>query len=363
MINKNLLRPYLARYLPLLILLLWPLLANAQQNVDTAPLITTPTEASLLPTATPHAPASSDAVATVAEHGTYVVGEGDTLLSVAVEVGVDLQAMGCLLSPTFDMHQPLVVGTRLEVTAPDILCHTSVAGDTVQSIALAYAADPAKILADPWNGFSVNQSALTPLPAGRYVRVPITNSGCAGHGAECASQWHALPIPQPNPDKDTFLPWLLNQQINSSPLDYLGRGGPAPLRPLDAVPANWPYGSGIFRWPVSGWLTQGYRFDHRAIDIAANWGTPVAAADRGVVTRAGWNNQGYGYFVVIDHNIDYVTLYGHLSRYFVEEGDIVAKGQLIGTVGSTGNSTGPHLHFEIRDFGRLVNPLSLLNSQ
>jgi murein DD-endopeptidase MepM/ murein hydrolase activator NlpD len=107
-------------------------------------------------------------------------------------------------------------------------------------------------------------------------------------------------------------------------------------------------------------MTQGYRYDHRAIDIAAKAGTLIAAADRGVIVRAGWNNQGYGNFVVVDHNIDYVTLYAHLSEIFVREGEIVAQGQLLGQVGSTGNSTGPHLHFEIRDFGRLTNPLELL---
>jgi murein DD-endopeptidase MepM/ murein hydrolase activator NlpD len=79
-----------------------------------------------------------------------------------------------------------------------------------------------------------------------------------------------------------------------------------------------------------------------------------------VVIRAGWNNQGYGQFVVIDHNIDYLTLYAHLSEILVKEGQVIAQGQAIGRVGSTGNSTGPHLHFEIRDFGRQTNPLELL---
>jgi hypothetical protein len=83
----------------------------------------------------------------------------------------------------------------------------------------------------------------------------------------------------------------------------------------------------------------------------------------GVVIRAGWNNQGYGNFVVIDHNIDYITLYAHLHQIYVEEGQVVAQGDLLGTVGSTGNSTGPHLHFEIRDFGRRTNPLELLTMQ
>jgi murein DD-endopeptidase MepM/ murein hydrolase activator NlpD len=65
-------------------------------------------------------------------------------------------------------------------------------------------------------------------------------------------------------------------------------------------------------------------------------------------------------FVVIDHNIDYITLYAHLYEVYVKEGDIVDQGQIVGAIGSTGNSTGPHLHFEIRDFGRRTNPLDLL---
>lgn len=64
--------------------------------------------------------------------------------------------------------------------------------------------------------------------------------------------------------------------------------------------------------------------------------------------------------MIIDHNIDYITLYGHLSEVFVAEGQVVGAGDVIGKVGSTGNSTGPHLHFEIRDFGRLIDPLILL---
>ncbi|MBK8045672.1 MAG: M23 family metallopeptidase [Anaerolineales bacterium] len=63
---------------------------------------------------------------------------------------------------------------------------------------------------------------------------------------------------------------------------------------------------------------------------------------------------------MIDHKIDYITLYAHLDTILVNEGDVVGQGQALGTVGSTGNSTGPHLHFEIRDFGRLINPLELL---
>lgn len=348
------------RILPVLFFLLSLLvhlstLANAQQSTPAvAPVITTPTEPVLLPTVTPIASSAENV------NRTYRVVEGDTLLSVAVEIGTDIDDMGCLLSPTFDLHQPLVIGTILEVMPPTVICHQTTAGETIQSIAAIYGVTSASIATNKWNAFSFSQSVQTPLPTGRYVRISLENVSCRVHTENCANASLALPIPQADPAGDAFLPWMLNQDVNSSPLAMLARGGPAPRRTFDSVPANWPYGSGHFEWPISGWLTQGYRYDHRAIDIAANWGTPVAAADRGVVIRSGWNDQGYGLFVVIDHNIDYVTLYGHLSRTFVEEGDVVAQGQLIGTVGSTGNSTGSHLHFEIRDFGRLINPLELL---
>ncbi len=97
-----------------------------------------------------------------------------------------------------------------------------------------------------------------------------------------------------------------------------------------------------------------------ALDIAVPEGTNVHAADRGKVIYAGWNPTGYGFRVVIDHGIDYVTLYAHLSDIYVQPGEIVGKGQIIGLSGANGNITGPHLHFEVRDYGRLIDPRKVL---
>ncbi len=157
-----------------------------------------------------------------------------------------------------------------------------------------------------------------------------------------------------------LLTYMLERPIVEPPILALARGGPVRAESELLIPEDWPYGTGDFEWPSPGWLTQAYRNDHRAVDIAAPLGTVVTAADRGVVIRSGWNNQGYGMFVIIDHNIDYVTLYSHLDEIFVAEGQVVAKGDPLGTVGSTGNSTGPHLHFEVRDFGSRINPLEVL---
>jgi len=128
-----------------------------------------------------------------------------------------------------------------------------------------------------------------------------------------------------------------------------------PLRP-DGPDKPWIYGDGNFVWPVRGIVSQGWRPNHPALDIAAPEGTLVLAADTGRVIRAGWNNEGYGWLVIIDHRNGYRTYYAHLHDIWVSQGAPVSKGEPIGTVGSTGHSTGPHVHFEIRDYGIKVNP-------
>lgn len=122
-------------------------------------------------------------------------------------------------------------------------------------------------------------------------------------------------------------------------------------------------GTGVLGWPldlgrISSWFGwRGRRDFHEGVDIAAPPGTPVRAADAGTVVLAGWYG-AYGRTVLIDHGGGRrVTLYGHLARISVREGQRVAKGQVIGTVGCSGRCTGPHLHFEVRIGGRAVNPM------
>ena len=132
---------------------------------------------------------------------------------------------------------------------------------------------------------------------------------------------------------------------------------------------NWVQGTGQLGWPVSGEITSpyGYRVHpiwgttiyHSGIDIGVDEGTPVHAADGGVVVWSGWMS-GYGYAVVIDHGNGLSTLYGHNSELAVDEGQSVAKGQVISYAGSTGNSTGPHVHFEVRANGDPVDPMGYL---
>ena len=208
------------------------------------------------------------------------------------------------------------------------------------------------ITADTIRATAWNQLARwpDPLPGGLHLRIVPSAPPVA-----------VAPSPTPQTGVLTFGQMLQRPVAGTV---STATGGPTSAHAQANVPANWPYGSGHFAWPLYGWITQGYHVGsddlHRGLDIAAREGTLVTAADRGVVIRAGWNDQGYGNLVIIDHNIDYLTLYAHLGQIDVAEGDIVAQGQVIGTVGSTGNSTGPHLHFEIRDFGNLTDPLGLL---
>lgn len=120
-------------------------------------------------------------------------------------------------------------------------------------------------------------------------------------------------------------------------------------------------GSGNFVWPASGNITQGYSFYHKAIDIANRAAGPILAADSGTVVVSGWvDNSGYGNRVVVDHGNGYVTLYAHMSVTQVRVGQRVNRGDVLGQMGSTGRSTGTHLHFEIRTGSGLLNPLNFL---
>lgn len=119
-----------------------------------------------------------------------------------------------------------------------------------------------------------------------------------------------------------------------------------------------------YRYISSGFTTaridpiNGHTTAHRAIDYAAGYGTPAVSVGDGTVIRSGWNG-GYGYSVDVRHNEMYMTRYGHFSRIAVKTGQHVSQGQIVGYVGSTGHSTGPHLHYELYKFGSPINPLTV----
>ena len=141
----------------------------------------------------------------------------------------------------------------------------------------------------------------------------------------------------------------------------------AAQRAAGIVPPSAP---GVLGWPVTGVITSpfGWRRSpfgrspefHQGLDIGANMGTPVTAAASGTIISAGWYG-GYGNYILIDHGGGMSTGYGHLSRIYVANGQQVQRGQAIGAVGSTGASTGPHLHFEVRISGKPVDPTGYLH--
>jgi len=165
--------------------------------------------------------------------------------------------------------------------------------------------------------------------------------------------------PEPLNERNPRIQTLLNSSVSpqlpplSSPSAYLPGAQPQQQA-----------GRGYI-WPTQGTLTSGYGWRwgrmHKGIDIAAPVGTPVVAAAGGVVVSSGWDSGGYGNKVDIRHPDGSVTRYGHNSRLLVREGQEVRQGQLISEMGSTGRSTGPHLHFEVHPSGRgAINPMAFL---
>lgn len=248
----------------------------------------------------------------------YVLRPGDDLSLLALDMGRDVGLMGCVTKSAEQPLSDLRSGQTIGVPAAHFRCHWAVEGQTAQDIAQRYGVTVDALLNNDWNRLT---DADAPLAAGRRVLVP-----------------------------------------HAGTVDQSSQRTEAPDQLAASRPAEWPYGDGHFIWPVEGGvISQGFHSRHKALDIAVEIGTPVRAVDNGIVVKSGYSTVGYGGRIIIDHQIDYTTHYAHLTQALVEEGDVVVKGQIIGYVGSTGNSTGPHLHFELRDFGYLVDPRPLLH--
>jgi murein DD-endopeptidase MepM/ murein hydrolase activator NlpD len=131
-----------------------------------------------------------------------------------------------------------------------------------------------------------------------------------------------------------------------------------------AVPSDKPVKTAEFTsgYGIRSDPFQGRAARHQGIDLAAPYGTPIYATADGVVTDAGYNNGGYGNLIKVDHGRGIETRYGHLSAILVRSGQRIVRGQQIGRMGSTGRSTGNHLHYEVRIDGRAVNPIPFMKS-
>ena len=150
---------------------------------------------------------------------------------------------------------------------------------------------------------------------------------------------------------------LAAPQQESAPADvkpgYTGQGGPAEFGMIEMLDILTVQNKNI-KQQIDDW--------HPGIDIAVDFGTPVYASAAGAVEQAGWNG-GYGRYVKLDHGNGYETAYGHMSGIAVTEGEAVRKGDIIGFAGSSGYSTGPHIHFEVLVDGQFVDPMYMLSSK
>jgi murein DD-endopeptidase MepM/ murein hydrolase activator NlpD len=173
----------------------------------------------------------------------------------------------------------------------------------------------------------------------------------------------------PNESRNSEPPLVATAPIGAGSYDQIQPRMVSPdLPPLSAPDTYLPKGGAVFTgyiWPAKGELSSGYGWRwgrmHAGIDIAAPVGTPIFASAPGVITYAQWNDGGYGNLVEVTHPDGSITLYAHNDRILVREGQQVEQGQQISEMGSTGFSTGPHLHFELHPRGQgAVDPIALL---
>lgn len=263
----------------------------------------------------------------------HAVAPGDTAWSIGEQYSIGMYTVlwsnglkeDSVLKPGQELTLPPVAGT----------IHAVAMGDSLDGIARKYSVDPGAVV----EGNDLRPG--DPLQMGRVLVVP---------GGALPFEVTA-PAPRPRP-----------AVASAPPARAPAAGAAAAQRQPSAPSAQMAAATGRFRWPAGGQLTTYFSGWHPAIDIAAAHGTPILAADGGTVISAGWSSNGYGYRVVIGHGNGYVTTYNHLSAIGVAVGQAVAKGQMIARMGSTGRSSGSHLHFEVMAGNRFVNPLAVLGN-
>ena len=252
---------------------------------------------------------------------------------------------GAALKAKSDVSNLYVTASALEIENANYRVATEALSGQIQGLQAAISELGAKAALDP-----AMQAAMDKLPA-------VVKNRAMG-GAPSQQPLGSLPALQSPENTFGLLRELLQgleSRLSSVRTDVEKRSALAAATPSI--------------WPAHGWLSSrvGARQDpitgesdyHEGLDISADRGTPVYATADGVVRLAG-REGGYGNLVILDHEYGLETRYGHLSRFLVREGAGVKRGDIIGLVGSTGRSTGSHLHYEVRVNGRLLNPLQLL---
>ena len=260
----------------------------------------------------------------------YTVEQGDSVFSISKDFNLKPESvLWANYASLQDSPDSLRPGMVLFIPPVNGVLYKWKEGDTLDAVASQFKAKKDDVLAFSGNKLDLTNPTFT---AGEMVMIP---------GGERKFQTWIVPV-------------IARGNAGVS-RNVLGPG---------ACTGNYDglYGSGGFIWPSGNHVLSGNDFwsGHLGIDIAGATGDLVWASDAGVVVFAGWSSGGYGNMVMIDHGNGYQTVYGHLNSVSSSCGQSVYAGNIIGTLGSTGNSTGSHLHFEIRYFGQFVNPWQVL---
>jgi murein DD-endopeptidase MepM/ murein hydrolase activator NlpD len=264
---------------------------------------------------------------------TYTVKEGDTLFGIADRFGLKPETI--LWSNQLvlaDNPHSLRPEQELNILPVDGAYYRWSAGDGLNGVAKFFGVTVEEIINFPANQIdpqTIGDWTFPNIEPGKWLVIP--------GGRRAFVSWSAPAIPLDNPGVAKVL-------------------GPGACENVQSGVV----GVGVFLWPVDNHFLSGYDYEpeanHPGVDIDGDEGSPVYATDNGVVVYAGWNNWGYGNVIVINHANGWQTLYAHLSAYYVGCGQFVYQGNTIGAVGSTGNSDGAHLHFEMMYNGVRVNP-------
>jgi len=260
----------------------------------------------------------------------YTVQSGDTVFDLADRFGLNMETIFWANSETLqDNVHLLVPGVEIFVLPTNGVYYRATGEETIAEIAQKFYADPNDILDDRYNELPGDSDESFVPPLGMRLVIP------GGEREAIDFSWAA-----PAPESASAPGGESSQRVLFAP------GHPGSCN----IAVGGGAGTGAWGLPVSNYsLTRGYFYGHNGVDLASAIGEPVYAADSGIVVFAGWNDWGYGNLVAINHGTGgWTTLYAHLNSVTVGCGQTVSRGTQIGTMGSTGNSSGPHLHFEMR---------------